>query len=102
MELSGSAVYNTDFTYINLKGYSHPTWYVTIPAGQNSTSVTLTPVKDNFNEGVENLVFKLLPSKPNQGDYIVGAQTTAEMSITDDVATVILTLDEIGRASCWE
>jgi len=60
-----------------------------IPAGQNSTSVTLTPVKDNFNEGVENLVFNLLPSKSNQGDYIVGAQTTAEMSIADDVAAAI-------------
>ena len=31
VELSGSAVYNTDFTYINLHGYSHPTWKVVNP-----------------------------------------------------------------------
>jgi hypothetical protein len=94
VEMSGSAVYNADYTYINLTGYSHPTWYVRIPAGQNSASVTLTPLKDNFNEGVETLAFNLLESKPGNGDYFIGNQVLAEMAITDDVAEVILTLDD--------
>ena len=94
VELTGSAQVNADFTYLNLTGYNHPTWYVRIPAGENSTSVTLTPTKDNFNEGVETLAFTLLPSVPNNGDYIVGDEKLAEMTITDDVTTVTLTLDD--------
>ena len=88
VELTGSAVYNADFTYLNLNGYSHPTWYVTIPADQNSTSVTLTPIKDLIIEGDESVIFSLLASKPNQGDYIVGAQTTVEMTIFDLVNNI--------------
>ena len=92
--MSGSATYNTDYSYTNLNGYSHPTWFVHIPAGQNSASVTLTPLKDNFNEGVETLAFNLLASITGNGDYTVGDQVLAEMAITDDVAEVILTLDD--------
>ena len=83
VKLTGSAAYNADFTYLNLQGYSHPTWYVNIPAGQNSTTVTLTPVRDSIIEGDESLIFTLLPSVTNQGDYIVGTSTTAEMTIFD-------------------
>jgi hypothetical protein len=72
VQLTGTAQYNADFTYANLNGYSVPTWYVNIPAGQNSTTVTLTPVKDNLNEGVETLVFTLLPSTSGNGDYLIG------------------------------
>jgi len=94
VELTGSASYTSDFTYQKLIGYSHPTWYVTIPAGQNSTTVILTPTKDNLNEGPETLIFTLLPSKPGNGDYLIGAQTSAQLTIQDDVAEVILTLDD--------
>ena len=94
VKMTGSAQYNTDFTYANLNGYSHPTWYVNIPAGENSTTVTLTPTKDNLNEGVETLAFELLPSVPSSGDYTIGDQVLAEMTIADDVAEVTLTLED--------
>ena len=94
VKLTGSAAYNADFTYLNLQGYSHPTWYVNIPAGQNSTTVTLTPVRDNLSEGVETLVFELLPPISGNGDYTIGTEKMAEMTLDDDVAEVILTLDD--------
>jgi len=94
VEYSGSATLNTDFSTLNLQYYSPPVWYVQIPSGQNSASVTLTPIKDNLSEGDESLAFTLLASAPGNGDYTVGAQTLAEMTLTDDVAEVILTLDD--------
>jgi len=85
--MSGTASYTSDFTWVNLNGYSHPTWYVNIPAGQSSTTVTLTPSKDNLNEGVESLVFTLRESAEDPGNYVIGGQTTAELSIADEPTT---------------
>jgi hypothetical protein len=83
VEYSGSAAHGPDFTSVNLNSFSYPLYYVNIPAGQNSTSVTLTPIKDFIIEGNESLIFTLQPNPANQPDYNVGAQTTAEMIILD-------------------
>ena len=83
VEMSGSAGYTTDFDTANLTGYNHPIWYVHIPANQNSTTVTLTPRKDDLNEGIETVAFNLLPSVPGNGDYLVGDQVLAQMTIFD-------------------
>lgn len=83
VQMGGNASYLSDFNYQNLTGYSHPTWYVTIPAGQNSATVTITPTKDFTIEGDETLNFTLLPPVPGNGDYTLGAGTTVEMIILD-------------------
>jgi len=94
VEYSGSATNGPDFTIANLTFFAASLYFVHIPAGQNSTSVTLTPKKDNFREGLEDLAFTLQPPPVNQPDYNVGAQILAEMTLTDDIAEMILTLDD--------
>jgi len=94
VEVTGSATVDADFSMANITGYSYPIYYVHLPAGQNSASVTLTPKKDNKIEGDENVVFTLVDGTLYGSDYTVGAQTTAEMTLTDDVAEVILSLDD--------
>lgn len=80
---SSTAAIGSDFSSVNLIGFPHPTYIVQIPAGQNSASVTLTPIKDFTIEGGESLIFTLVGPATGQPDYVVGAQITAEMTILD-------------------
>ena len=43
---------------------------------------------------METLVFELLPPISGNGDYTIGTEKMAEMTLDDDVAEVILTLDD--------
>ncbi len=57
--LGGTAVFGTDYTTIpNIAGtYSPPNnYYVTIPAGQSSTTLTIVPIQDGVVEGTESIV----------------------------------------------
>ena len=90
VDYAGSATFNTDFTSTNLTGYAPNTYWVQIPAGQNSAGVVLTPIKDFVIEGDESLKFTLAAAVTVHGDYTVGAQTTAEMTILDLVDIIFL------------
>lgn len=73
--LSGSASSVTDYT---LEKYS----LVTIPAGQNSLTLMLTPRLDtNESEGEETVVLTIKPA----AGYDVGSQNTALITISDYV-----------------
>lgn len=54
--------------------------YVTIPAGLNSTTLTVTPMDDAFAEGTETVRLTLLPVP----SYQVGSQASATVTIADD------------------
>ena len=90
VEVSGSATINGDYTVQNLLQSSNPIWYVHIPGGQASVSVILTPIKDSVIEGDETLVFSLRDSVAGHGDFIVGDQTSAEMTIFDLVDKIFI------------
>ena len=53
------------------------------PAGENSTAVTITAVKDFVIEGDETVTFVLLESAPYGSDYTVGTPNIAEITIVD-------------------
>ena len=50
----------------------------------------LTPIKDSVIEGDETLVFSLRDSVAGHGDFIVGDQTSAEMTIFDLVDKIFI------------
>ena len=52
---------------------------VTIPVGQSSASVTVTPLADSLAEGAETVVLTLAPDPR----YIVGAPASAQVDLAD-------------------
>ena len=88
---AGSAVNGTDYDASDQGYINANTRSLTIPANELSMSSTLTPIKDNLLEGEETLMWTL---QPDNASYTVGADTLAEMTLTDDVAEVNLTLDD--------
>ncbi|MFC1796081.1 hypothetical protein ACFL1V_03190, partial [Pseudomonadota bacterium] len=72
---------------------------VTIAANQTSATVTLTPIKDNLIEDVQTAEFTLVGDETT---YTVGTDTEAAIDITDDVAEVILTLDDGAAAEAGQ
>ncbi len=58
--------------------------YVTIPAGESSATVTITPIKDNLIEGLETVEFTLA----SRNTHTLGNPAEASIEITDDVAEV--------------
>jgi hypothetical protein len=66
--------------------------YVTIPAGQTSTTLTITPVEDTIYEGTETLTLTL--TSISSSHYTLNtAQKTASITIADDdtIPTVTIT-----------
>ena len=59
---------------------------VTIPAGQASVTLTITPVADALIEPAETVVLTIDPSPTT---YLVGAQNTATVTIADGVSNVV-------------
>jgi hypothetical protein len=61
--------------------------FVTIPAGEATLTVPVTPRADNLVEGPEQLVVTVLPNDA----YVVGAPASATITIADDPAVVSVT-----------
>jgi hypothetical protein len=57
---------------------------ITIPAGQASVALTLTPLLDNLLEGPETVTLTINPSL----QYVVGSPNAATVTIADDPAVV--------------
>jgi hypothetical protein len=85
----GTATNGSD--YASLGG---TTIVVTIPAGQPSTDVTLSPLADNLVEGEETVVLTISPSL----DYVVGTPASATVTIADDPAVLTLTASDPAAA----
>jgi predicted extracellular nuclease len=67
----------------------------TIPAGQPSVDVTITPVDDGLVEDSETVVLTLVDTV----DYDLGASTTATVKIGDDAPTVVSTVPANGASN---
>ena len=71
-------------TATNFFDYQTISSQVTIPAGQTSATVTITPVADALIEPAETVVLTIDPSPTT---YLVGAQNTATVTIADACPT---------------
>ena len=76
-------LYNVGGTAVSGTDYTPPlTGAVTIPAGQTSVTVLITPLNDTAPEGDETIVVTL--TAPANGSYAVGTPGAATVTISDD------------------
>ena len=92
--IGGTADRGTDYSLTNAVFAGGTDYQVAIQAGQLSTTVTLTPLRDNLEEGTENFTVELRSPGTAGSDYIIGTPNSAELSIADDVTEVTLILDD--------
>ncbi|MCX7862999.1 MAG: choice-of-anchor L domain-containing protein, partial [Bacteroidales bacterium] len=92
--IGGTAVYGTDYTTIpNISGTFTPpnNYYVTIPAGQSSTTLTIVPIQDGVVEGTESIIFgittNLCPpyNTVTQTKYIIDNSTPFSASLPPEI-----------------
>ena len=103
---TGSATKTTDYTFSPDYVSSTPFNQFTIPAGQSSLDIVVTPVNDAFVEGPETVTLQLGP-----GDgYVLSGSTSATVTITDDdtalpkvalVATTVSTVENSGQPAVF-
>jgi hypothetical protein len=82
-----SIFYTIGGTATNGNDYSATGSVVSIPAGQTSATVTITPFADNLAEGSETMTVTINP----HNNYTIGTPNTATVTISDSVATVNVT-----------
>ena len=70
----------------NFFDYQSISGSVTIPAGQTSATVTITPVADASIEGNETVILTINPSPTT---YLVGASSSATVTIADGVPNTV-------------
>jgi hypothetical protein len=91
VDVQGTATFTADYaTDPHIVRLGGTVYRVTIPAGQPSVTITITPVQDGVNEGDENAIFTLVDDGVT---YVPGPNVQAEVVIADDVPIVNLTLD---------
>jgi hypothetical protein len=91
VNFAGTASNGSDYT-ATLHNYVNPnTRWISIPANELSVTSVFTPHKDNFIEGVENAVWAL---QTDNTHYVLGEDTETELTISDDVVVVTMTLDD--------
>jgi len=96
VKVEGTATFGVDYSVTNLAG-SNP-GYIDIQPNELSRSVVLTPRLDNFIEGEDTIKVTLLDPLDANHQYTVGSPSVADFTLSDDVAEVILTLDD-GEAA---
>ncbi len=98
VQTGGTAAIGSDYSTTNM-GYVEPNvYFIDIRANDLSTSAILTPIRDNLIEDEEDITITLLGPRGVGNDYTVGTPSEAGATISDDVAEVILTLDD-GEAA---
>jgi hypothetical protein len=70
--IGGTASHGNDYAAIPFS--------VQIPAGQGSTTLTITPLPDGIVEGDETVILTISPSAT---EYVVGAPSSATVTISD-------------------
>jgi hypothetical protein len=94
LSLTGTATLSTDFSWSPGGSFAGGTIYqFSIPAGQESLTVTVTPTQDNLVEGAETVIVTMSPSWVDPPAYNLGAPNSGTITITDDppVATLQVT-----------
>ncbi len=86
--------YTIGGTATNGNDYTATGTLVSIPAGQTSATVTITPFADNLSEGAETMTVTI----EQNNAYTIGTPNTATVTIADSVATVNVTATD-GAAS---
>jgi hypothetical protein len=79
LSVGGTATANRDYSVLS--------GVVTIPAGQTTAAIAVTPLPDNLVEGPETVALTLLAPTSN-ATYIVGSSSFATVAIADDPAVV--------------
>jgi hypothetical protein len=92
--VGGTASAGIDYSLTNAVFRGGSDYQVAIPGGQLSTTVTLTPLRDNLDEGAESFTVALRSPGTAGSDYTIGNPNSAELTIADDVAEVTVTLDD--------
>ena len=99
--------FNIGGTASNFFDYQTISSQVIIPAGQASATVTITPVADGLVEPAETVILTITPTPAT---YLVGAQDSATVTITDQAWTSAVVLQPFApasgrsrrtRAACW-
>lgn len=85
----GSATGNADYT-----GLGGSNFFVTLPAGQSSATVTVSPLQDNVVDPAETVVLTINPTV----SYVVGAQSSATVTITDDPPVVAVVASDASAS----
>ncbi len=93
IDITGTAVRNVDYMVPGVFGGMPNA--ISIPANQATTTLTVTPLADNIVEGEESVIFSL---QPGTGYTVSPTDDSVQLSISDDVAEVNLTLVD-GDAS---
>jgi hypothetical protein len=103
MQVGGTALINTDYSATpSLSSVGSGVHWITLPAGQLSLTVTLTPSPDNRLEGDETIDLDLLAPQLANHDYIVSEPSGGVATIADDIAEVTLTIDDGAAAELEE
>ena len=84
LQISGTAVNGVDFQTL-------PT-QVTIPSGQTTVTLTVTPIADTVTEGTETLTVGITAS--DNGCVYIGSPDTATISIVEADASLATALDD--------
>ncbi|MFO7690086.1 MAG: Calx-beta domain-containing protein, partial [Cryobacterium sp.] len=95
LALSGTATLSTDFSWSPGGSFTGGGIYqFSIPAGQESLTVTVTPAQDNLVEGAETVVVTLSPSAVDPPVYSIGAPNAGTINIADDPPVVTLAVTD--------
>jgi len=83
VQTGGTATIGSDYSTTNM-GYVEPNvYFIDIRANDLSTSVILTPVFEELEEGTENILVTLLDPRGINDDYTVGSPSQVEVTILD-------------------
>ena len=86
-EMSGTARLGEDYTLNVVQE-------ITIPAGQSSRAVVLTPLDDELLENDETAILTVVP---NAGTYNVGVPASATITIRDKPAVTVTAIDPVAH-----
>jgi hypothetical protein len=64
---------------------------VTIPANQTTTTLSISPFRDNIVEGDETVILTIVPSGSVLTSYIIGTPSVGTVTIADDPPIVTIT-----------
>jgi Ca2+-binding RTX toxin-like protein len=77
--VSGSAIFNTDYSQTGATSHTATTGTVSFAAGADTVTLTISPLEDNIQENDETIILTLATAT----DYIIGTTTALTGTITN-------------------
>ncbi|MFM6847164.1 MAG: Calx-beta domain-containing protein, partial [Dolichospermum sp.] len=77
--VSGSAIFNTDYSQTGATSHTATTGTVSFAAGADTVTLTISPLDDNIQENDETIILTLATAT----DYIIGTTTAVTGTITN-------------------